>query len=432
MLIPYRRGKKWGYASFSKEIIIECIYERAEPFFDDRAVVQRNGKWGVIDKNGTALTPFKYDDIDDYVNGYASVKFGNKWGFVDINGKECVPVKYDFVQNFSESRAAVKLNNKISFIDESGNPITEFIYDNCMNFENGYASVEKDSKHGCINLKGIEVIKCIYDIPVILSEGLAAASFVNNSADLNQSAAPEKYSPGMLTGYQKGNKIIWKDRYGDIYDADNFKLSAKNQRCGYLNEDGEIVIPFKFEMAFPFKEGLACVVEQNKCGFINQKGEWVIENIYDSSRDFSEGLAAVRKEGKWGYIDKEGKIIIDFLYKKANDFTYGRAMVEIDNNQYGFIDCNGNEINLGGMLIEGDFEKYTYFEHETFSEGLIATAFIWSDIFYINEKGKPLNSLREYLEAKPFKNGIAEVKIRSNDEVESGYIDFEGKHYWED
>ena len=43
-----------------------------------------------------------------------------------------------------------------------------------------------------------------------------------------------------------------------------------------------------------------------KYGFVNKNGEVVIPCKYDEARSFSEGIAAVRLGDKWGFVDKKG------------------------------------------------------------------------------------------------------------------------------
>ena len=55
-----------------------------------------------------------------------------------------------------------------------------------------------------------------------------------------------------------------------------------------------------------FSEGLALVQKGSLWGFINKNGEEVIPCRYDIAYDFSEGLAVVWKDGLWGYVNKNG------------------------------------------------------------------------------------------------------------------------------
>jgi hypothetical protein len=67
----------------------------------------------------------------------------------------------------------------------------------------------------------------------------------------------------------------------------------------------------------------------------------VIPYTYDEARDFSEGLAAVKFNGKWGYIDKNDNVVIPCKYDAIGMFSEGLAQVEL-NNKTGFIDKTGN------------------------------------------------------------------------------------------
>ncbi|MCS7150786.1 MAG: WG repeat-containing protein [Endomicrobia bacterium] len=47
--------------------------------------------------------------------------------------------------------------------------------------------------------------------------------------------------------------------------------------------------------------------KENKWGFCDKNGNIVIDCKYDYADYFSEGLARVKLGDKWGYIDKSGK-----------------------------------------------------------------------------------------------------------------------------
>lgn len=63
-------------------------------------------------------------------------------------------------------------------------------------------------------------------------------------------------------------------------------------------------MPFKYDDAGNFSEGLAVVRLNDDIGFINKSGEIVIPLKYDAAGDFREGLAPVELNGKWGFISR--------------------------------------------------------------------------------------------------------------------------------
>ena len=80
----------------------------------------------------------------------------------------------------------------------------------------------------------------------------------------------------------------------------------KDGKYGYINLDGEIVIPFKYKKVQPFSEGLAGVREHGLYGFIDTEGKYSLPPIYDYVDTFSNGFAKVWIAGNCRLIDKMG------------------------------------------------------------------------------------------------------------------------------
>jgi hypothetical protein len=91
-----------------------------------------------------------------------------------------------------------------------------------------------------------------------------------------------------------------------------------------------------------FSDGMAKVKIQNKWGFMNAKGEIIVPPIYNKTNDFHEGLAAVRLKKDWGYLNKQGMMAIKPKYRQATDFSDGRAAVR-GASGWGFIDQRGKK-----------------------------------------------------------------------------------------
>ena len=108
--------------------------------------------------------------------------------------------------------------------------------------------------------------------------------------------------------------------------------------------------------AKPFYENLAAVCINDKWGYINRDGEIIIEPIFDYACNFKDGLARFNigykslsrgvsypKGGVWGFINKSGEIEIIPIYDSISDFEDGYAeVIEGENNNY--IDKNGKLI----------------------------------------------------------------------------------------
>lgn len=79
---------------------------------------------------------------------------------------------------------------------------------------------------------------------------------------------------------------------------------SKNYRYGALNPDFTDWIEPKNQEQFLFWEGLAYVKFNNKYGYINHEGEIIIPIIYDKADNFYNGKAKVVLNGKNIIIDR--------------------------------------------------------------------------------------------------------------------------------
>lgn len=152
-----------------------------------------------------------------------------------------------------------------------------------------------------------------------------------------------------------GKKTLKQEREEKIAKAIKDLPAVKNEdglykfyrhgKWGYKTENGKVVIEPTFTEAFNFREGLACVEQNERCGFIDKTGEIVIPIQYDTACSFSEGLASVTKGDKCGYIDKEGNVVFDFTYEAATSFENGIALVKKE-GKWGYMDRATGEIRL--------------------------------------------------------------------------------------
>ena len=97
---------------------------------------------------------------------------------------------------------------------------------------------------------------------------------------------------------------------------------AKNGKFGYIDRDGNTVIPFRYKPGY------------------DEDNEWYNQQ---AAYDFHEGVARVwsSRTKKYGFIDKEGNEITPCRFDEASDMSGGLALVQIGED-YGFIDKEGN------------------------------------------------------------------------------------------
>ena len=130
-------------------------------------------------------------------------------------------------------------------------------------------------------------------------------------------------------------------------DADNIPdglIRVKSaEGWGFVNENGEEIISCKYEYAGAFSDGLARVKSAEGWGFVNKNGEEIISCKYEDADDFFDGLARVQSKEGWGFVNKEGEEIIPCKYEDAYAFEGGLSLVK-SKEGYGFINNEGEEI----------------------------------------------------------------------------------------
>ena len=147
------------------------------------------------------------------------------------------------------------------------NYVQEPKYDVIKSFENGFARVKNNDFWGIIDVKGKVVVDVVYN---------EIGNFYNN-----------------ITWAKKGETfgLIIEGKFKEIKGVDK-------------------IWDFK-------KDNITYVRKNDKIGFIDNNGNWIIQPIYDKAKSFVNGIAPVQLKDKWGYINLKNEIIVDFIYNDA-------------------------------------------------------------------------------------------------------------------
>ncbi len=181
-----------------------------------------------------------------------------------------------------------------------------------------------------------------------------------------------------------------------------------NDKYGYIDWKGTIVIPTVYEVAYSFVNNMALVKLNGKMGCIDRSGNIIIPLLYDYFSDFSEDLAVVRAGDKCSFIDVNGKKVFPIDFDEANGFYKGRARVTY-NGKKGIID------KTGAFIVPAKYRDI-----ESFEEGKAGVRLNdkWG---FIDENGKEIiPAMYDYVNS--FSNGMAAVELNGK----WGYIDSAG------
>lgn len=268
-------------------------------------------------------------------------------------------------------------------------------------------TVAPDAFEGCADIRFVD-----YSL-----KALAKALKSSTISYRNDFVVRKAYQNGLIQTVKDG-RIGWMDRYGkrsipnSYYDLENHpyyfseglacvvKRYGNNYKYGYIDTEGQEVIPFNYSHAEPFVNGYAKVKKEGVELYINKKGKefndlptekevakemtWQKDSLtdngkprwylvgkngnvmldsiyYDQVMDFNEDRARVKKDNKWGFIDKSGNEIVAPTYAQAEDFSCGMACVtDAKTKKYGFVDAGGNlAVPCNYTTYTGDTKKFS-------------------------------------------------------------------------
>lgn len=197
-------------------------------------------------------------------------------------------------------------------------------------------------------------------------------------------------------------------------------VKGKDQKWGYSDGAGKVVIKTQFDSAKDFSEGVAAVNMNGKWGFTDSAGNILVKPEYDRVHDFHNGYAAVGSGTKFGYVDNTGKVVLKLQYLYDNefltdlyDFKNESSFVKLGVNKYRLID------KAGKALYKLEISSARHF-----SEGLAAVK-VNNRYSYINNKGKIVIKLdAKVTAADDFHDGRAVICINYS---LYHYIDKKGK-----
>jgi len=136
--------------------------------------------------------------------------------------------------------------------------------------------------------------------------------------------------------------------------------SRKKFKAGYINNNGEVVVPAAFDYGYPFREGLASFRKGDLWGAIDCQGNVVIPPCSGQPLVFTEKLAEFSSRAKCGVLNTAGQVLVAPCYRSISHYSGGMACFG-SGERYGYID------NFGTEAIPANFE-----DARPFSEGLAA------------------------------------------------------------
>lgn len=345
------------YLLFSTSV--KNVYSQTKTTF---VTVSKNNSECIIDLKNQELIPSgKYRSIwtayDPDNKLFVVTGFNGKEGLYLLGEREVIPCEFDDVGHFYSHGGFVKKDNKWALLNRDFKPVTGYIFDGEAYFYRGKASVKKDGRYFIIDSTGKELKELPYDYMIAFG-----------SHD-KYKMAKIKNSYGYID--REGNAVIPVE-YEDVEESveSNLFPVKRNGKWGYVNEKNQVVIPFKYDRTRPVDNGIGLLQNSDFriVGAVNERGEIIYEDRkYQNIAYSNAGKYSVLKDGLWGYIDSVTyREIISPRFSSCERFYNGIAVVKF-NGFSNIIDTAGNLLlpqqyqyisNWGHILIVEKDNKF--------------------------------------------------------------------------
>ena len=294
--------------NITAEIIIIPEYKEIKAMNSNNSIMfivkDENDKFGIIGADRKVILENKYDAIENVCgNDMYVVKEGDETKIIDKSGETVLNSGFDSVENINGDRIIAKIGDKYTIINTKGEKTIDAEYEELSYIFSDFYVAKEDGKYGVIDVNEIKCIDFKY----------------------------EKIS------YRKDADFIeaeGENYVSDIYDRNlNLKasgiVSEVNTELGYIKL--RVDNNYKY-YTFQFDEKTNTEILENntlflekkdeKYGYKNKNGELVVDCIYDDAKEQNKfGYCAVKKDGVWGVLKSDGTVLL-------------KPSVKLDDSQY--------------------------------------------------------------------------------------------------
>lgn len=240
------------------------------------------GKVCLIDRNGNVLLEpqIEVDALSYPSNGISVVKKDGKYGYINARGELVIPFQYKKAYPFSENGLAFVVGDDGlgGYIDKSGQFVIEPMYETGSMFQFGFAAVSKDGVYEYIYKNGHKAIGSEFKYASGFSDcGLAKiVTFdgIHQLMDTMSRVVLTLKAGNELEAFQRGTRIT--------------KFRTEDGREALINAAGQIFTGFFEKVVLAPYSTVHPFLRRGLWGYVNNEGEEVIPNVYKEAPPFGE------------------------------------------------------------------------------------------------------------------------------------------------
>jgi hypothetical protein len=321
------------------------VYQYLEPW----VIVYSNGKFGALHEYGDLVYRTEYERIESYFNLLLGQK-GPMFTIYDRGTKQTLTVGPFDSAKFALNGQLIAKTPQGYYLPLSDEP--DRIYEELHDVNEDVIVSKEHTGYGLINRDGKYILDPIIDIIEYLGDNHFYAHDGNqhmlikaqtNNADIKYTSyhriareenALVEYIHGKLRRVMKNDGILL-DAVGmttiQKVSSSHYNIAFRDEKLGLLNPNGswDVQPTLHLQWLQPGNQGLFGAKIKDKYGYVNAQGQVVIPPQFEGVKKFSEGMAGVKRDGGgWGYINLKGEELISAQFDEVGDFFRGFAIVK--------------------------------------------------------------------------------------------------------
>lgn len=379
----------YGFIDETGKKIVQPIFEYANHFREDLALVKKDGFYGFINRKGKLVIKNKYDFAYDFENGTANAIQGNYFIVINKNGKEIYKSNSFVVLEKFGNKFIVKARNKNAKQGIWDNEKKKLIVDTTntilSDLDDNYCISRKCNK-GCyteyfnlIDLKNDT--KKFEDYKIENISKIGPFYIVKDTS----------YYKGLDYYNKDFNKIYHDSVSSYMFNFENFKyfenLKILKTEIGLFNEKGQLIFKFKSDKNNHHPEHKRFTIISDYLIMSNDNSKYkLMDNKLNLLEEDIDGIPLITKDiilirkGSTTYLyDKKMELLnkFDFYVSSAVNLNYFFQFDDKTEN-YFVKNFNNNQIN--------NFQVNQYFDENMIDENIKVS--IEDEYAYLDKFGK--------------------------------------------
>ena len=297
-IVIENNGAKGIVNSTLGNVVAESIYEEVSTLntnnSSDGYIVKKDGKYGILNATGKVILDCNYTEIEHaHGNNMYVVNDGNGLKIIDAASNVVKDGGFDHIKSIDGENIIIEQGGLYGVVNISGEEKIPVQYKDLIYACDTYYIAQMEDLYGIVSLDNVVCLDFKYQsINYLNTTNFYEAENSNYTTDILNKKFEVKLS-NVIVSELNTDKAYMRVRVNGVYKYYNFNFEEKSN-IDVLKSNS-----------------LFLANKNGKYGYVNQDGELIVDYKYDDAREQNAfGYCAVKQNGLWGVLAQDGTVIL--------------------------------------------------------------------------------------------------------------------------